>query len=111
MRVKIKETGEIETLDLLNYKTGENFIEDWIHNAGGFANDDFLPLDDGTADYETNQENYTWWLERISENKKIDEWLELAIEEKRLELLGIMIAANDLETALTAGLKYIERNG
>lgn len=70
MEVRIKETGKVEFLGLVDHKTGQNYVADFIGNAGGFVNGDFYKNEDG--ELETTQENFDWWQEVIADNEALE---------------------------------------
>lgn len=70
MEVRIKETGKVEFLEIVDHKTGQNYVADFIGNAGGFVNGNFYKNADG--EIETTQENFDWWKEVITENQALE---------------------------------------
>jgi hypothetical protein len=65
MRVKIKETGEIVELSLIDPKTGCDCVEDFIGNAGAF-NREFSVYDADNDCYIAYNDDVEWWQTVIS---------------------------------------------
>ena len=70
MQIKIKETGKIVVLSLLDRKSGQNWIKDLLgnHNADCTYDDDGLCIMD--------QETYDWWARVVSWLDDADEALD-----------------------------------
>ena len=73
MHIIIKETGELEELAIQCQRSGVDYIQDFIGNAGGFSNNNFIKFDElSDAEKETykeqddeyyyaSQEDFAWW--------------------------------------------------
>lgn len=73
MHIVIKETGELEKLAIQCQMSGVDYIQDFIGNAGGFSNSNFVKFDElSDAEKETykdqddeyyyaSQEDFAWW--------------------------------------------------
>ena len=76
MDIKIIETKEIETLDIIDPSTGINWINDLMgnHNA--------LPkFDDMTGFYLMKKEDFDWWQELTESYQEADDRFYLLIRE------------------------------
>lgn len=88
MEIVIKETGAVETLLLIDSKTGCDWFNDLVGNHDGYNDDPeygfAVELDeDGleTGRFVTSQENFDWWKDVVSQ---MDD-LERRIENLRME--------------------------
>lgn len=80
MNVIIKETGEVKSLSIIDPKTKINYVSDFIGNAGGFVNGDFV-FDEETGSYQSTQANFDWWNRVVSDNQALgDRIFELTSE-------------------------------
>ena len=73
MKIIIKETGAVETLNLIDSQSGCNWIADLVGNHDGFGDDPEKGFvkefdEDGycTGRYITSQANFCWWKEVVS---------------------------------------------
>lgn len=64
MKVVIKETGEKDTFQLIDPKTGTNWAQDLIGNAGALDDGQFVYDDEQNA-YLVSNSDYDWWSETI----------------------------------------------
>lgn len=71
MKVIIKETKATRTFELIDPKSGVNYVTDFIGNAGGFVNGDFSWNEEQGA-YVCNQDSYDWWEKVIADNQALD---------------------------------------
>ena len=74
MEIVIKETGAVETLLLIDSKTGCDWFNDLVGNHDGFNDDPEYGFanekdEDGldTGRFVTSQENFEWWENIVSE--------------------------------------------
>lgn len=88
MEIVIKETGAVETLLLIDSKTGCDWFNDLVENHDGFGDDPdgkFVEETDedgfDTGRFVTSQENFDWWENIVSQ---MDD-LERRIENLRME--------------------------
>ena len=65
IKVKIRETGLIETLQVVDAK-GTDFTADMIGNHGGFSPEQFALIED-TGVYEADRETYGWWAKVLAD--------------------------------------------
>lgn len=121
MDITILETGSMELLSVVDPRTGVNYIEDFIGNAGGFGasecdmyskfvrTDDVnvsdiatgYVTDDGTTfyfdnfpgdGYVTSQANYDWWRAVVDNEQELQELIEKA--------RGMGVTGDDINDAL-----------
>ena len=71
MKIIIKETQKIETLSIIDPKTGVDYIADFVGNAGALIDGQFEWNEEFDA-YICDQETYDWWEEVISDNQELD---------------------------------------
>lgn len=91
MEIVIKETGAVETLLLIDSKTGCDWFNDLVGNHDGYNDDPEYGFaeekdEDGldTGRFVTSQENFDWWENIVSQ---MDD-LERRIENLRMEFGG-----------------------
>ena len=79
MEIVIKETGEVETLLLIDSKTGCDWFNDLVGNHDGFNDDPEYGFakekdEDGfdTGRFVTSQENFKWWENIVSEMDELE---------------------------------------
>jgi hypothetical protein len=68
MEIKIKETGELETLEIIDPKYGVNWINDLMGNHG-----ELPEYDDEEGIYLIDQESYDWWKDLTSRYQAADD--------------------------------------
>lgn len=66
MDVKIKETGKIESLRIIDPGNGVNWVTDLIGNTGAFNDGQFTWSEEDNA-YIADQDTYDWWAGYISD--------------------------------------------
>lgn len=71
MKLYIKETGAIETLSIIDPKTGINYIADFIGNTGAFDRGREFEKTD-KADFAISQNDYDWWAKVVADNQAIE---------------------------------------
>lgn len=72
MNVKIAETGKIETLGIIDSKSGVNWVQDLIGNTGALHDGQFVWSEDDNA-YIATQGTFDWWAKYISDSNSTDE--------------------------------------
>ncbi|GBF73194.1 hypothetical protein PA598K_01479 [Paenibacillus sp. 598K] len=93
MKVKIKETGAMETLSMLS-SNGTDAAADMIGNHGGFGSESWqFDLDADTGIYEASQETYDWWEKVLTENEELEERIEALKEEHGSDAVQEVIEA------------------
>jgi hypothetical protein len=83
MKIKIKETGKIKHLNIYDPKTGIDWTNDLIGNAGALQDGQF-EYDYDTDVYLTNQDTFNWWNEYIINENKTESDIVLLAEELRI---------------------------
>lgn len=73
MDVKINETGKIESLSIIDRKSGVNWVADLIGNAGAF-NDDQFGWGEENQIRTCDQETYDWWANYIAATERADDF-------------------------------------
>jgi len=71
MDVKIKETGKIESLGIIDRSSGVNWVTDLIGNTGALSDGQFAWSEEDNA-YITDQDTYDWWAEYISDTEQTE---------------------------------------
>ena len=71
MKLFIKETGKIETLSIIDPKTGCDYIFDFVGNAGAFGRE-FEATDNENADFAISQEYYEWWAKVVDDTQALE---------------------------------------
>jgi len=64
MKIKIRETGEIKHLEVIDRKTGVDWTSDLLGNAGCYVNGD-IQFDDDTGIGTISLADYEWWNDYI----------------------------------------------
>lgn len=105
MKIKLKETGKIETLNLFD-ENGTNYANDFILNA------DFSSFkhDEDNDIYLCTQDVYDWWAPVISQQARINELLdELELSEDEKEYFEYLGTTNDLGDAVGGQSEYLKK--
>lgn len=72
MKIRIKETGKLETLTIIDPNSGVNWAGDLV------GNDEDITYNDDTDEYECQQSAYDWWANHMYKHQAADErWTEL----------------------------------
>ena len=69
MKLYIKETGAIETLSIIDPKTGCNYIYEFVGNTGAFDRE-FGKTN--KADFAISQADYDWWAKVVADNQTLE---------------------------------------
>ena len=79
MEIVIKETGEVETLSLIDSSTGCDWFNDLVGNHDGFNDNPEYGFakefdEDGysTGRFVTSQENFYWWADIVCQIDNVD---------------------------------------
>lgn len=70
MKVRIKETGEEEVLEILNPDTGCDWFREFCQMAQQI-NDGVFVHDEKTDEYVIDQEDFLWWKKVAQEHEEI----------------------------------------
>lgn len=71
MKIIIKETSETKNLSIIDPKSGVDYTEDFIGNAGGFLYDQFK-WDDENRAYWCDQATFDWWDRVVNDNQLLE---------------------------------------
>ena len=69
MKLFIKETGKIETLSIIDPKTGCDYIFDFVGNACAFEQFEKTEED---ADFAISQADYDWWESVVANHQALE---------------------------------------
>ncbi|WP_455018957.1 hypothetical protein [Kingella denitrificans] len=70
MKLFIKDTGAIETLAIIDPKTGCDYIFDFVGNTGAFDRE--FEATDENADFAISQADYDWWAKVVADNQALE---------------------------------------
>lgn len=113
MKLYIKETGKIETLSIIDPKTGCDYIFDFVGNTGAFDRE-FKKTDNENVDFAISQADYNWWEKVVADNQALENRIaELAAEHGYGRVMDAVTSTNsDLEDyAATANAALDEEFG
>ncbi|GIO13550.1 hypothetical protein J19TS2_31050 [Cohnella xylanilytica] len=74
VKVKIKETGELDTLVLMD-SNGINWVRDFIGNVGALNDGQFV-YDQEEDVHVVSQEDYEWWSNTIQLHQRLNDRIE-----------------------------------
>ncbi len=72
MQVRIKETGAVNTLSIIDPKTGCDYIADYIGNTGAL-NDGQFTRSEIDEMQECDTETYAWWVSQVERQTAANE--------------------------------------
>jgi hypothetical protein len=72
MQIIINETGAVESLSIIDPKSGTNYIADFVGNTGALHDGQFAWDDDAQA-HRCDQDTYDWWATVVAENQSLDD--------------------------------------
>lgn len=98
MELYIKDTGAIETLAIIDPKTGCDYIFDFVGNTGAFDRE-FEATDNENADFAISQADYDWWAKVVADNQALEYRIaELAAEHGYERVMDVVTSiSSDLE--------------
>lgn len=98
MELYIKDTGAIETLAIIDPKTGCDYIFDFVGNTGAFDRE-FEATDNENADFAISQADYDWWAKVVADNQALEYRIaELAAEHGYDHVMDVVASiSSDLE--------------
>ena len=70
MKLFIKDTGAIETLSIIDPRTGCDYIFDFVGNTGAFDRE--FEATDENADFAISQADYDWWAKVVADNQALE---------------------------------------
>ena len=71
MQIIIDDTSEIETLSIIDPKTGVDYIADFIGNTGALSDGQFCWDQDRNV-YICDQDTFNWWSTVVTANQALD---------------------------------------
>ena len=71
MKIIIKESKEVTELDLIDPKSGVNYIVDFVGNSGAFDEGIFV-WDEEQDAYVCSQETIDWWKRVVHDNQELE---------------------------------------
>jgi hypothetical protein len=71
MKILIKDTNKIESLEIIDPRTGINWIEDFVGNTGALTDGQF-EYEDETGSYLCEQSTFDWWSKVVSDNEALE---------------------------------------
>lgn len=71
MKIIIKETSIEEYLEIIDPRTGINWISDFIGNTGALSDGQFV-WDDEKDAYICDQDTFDWWSKVVYDNESIE---------------------------------------
>ena len=80
MNIIIKETAAAETLSIIAPDSGVDYISDFVGNAGGFVDGQFV-WDDEQDAYVCDQETFDWWDAVVRANQALDDRIHECVQE------------------------------
>jgi hypothetical protein len=80
MNVKIKETGKIGTLSIIDRESGVNWVQDLIGNTGALHDGRFTWSEEDNA-YLVDQAEYDWWAKYIADQERTEQEVEALADE------------------------------
>ncbi len=95
MKIIIKETSAVETLSLIDPKSGVDYIYDFIGRTGAL-NDGQFEWDADHDAYVCDQETFDWWRDVVEANQVLEYRIDALAKEHGLEKVYEVI--NELDS-------------
>ena len=97
MELFIKETGAIETLAIIDPRTGCDYIFDFMGNTGAFTRE--FEKTDENADFAISQADYDWWAKVVADNQALENRIAELVAEHGYDRVMDVVTSNssDLE--------------
>lgn len=92
MKIIIKETSAVETLSIIDPKSGVDYISDFIGNTGALIDGQFEWDEDHDA-YVCDQEAFDWWSAVVTANQALDDRIHDLVQEHGSEKVYEVIHA------------------
>jgi len=92
MKIIIKETSVVETLSIIDPKSGVDYISDFIGNTGALIDGQFEWDEDRDA-YVCDQETFDWWDTVVTANQSLDDRIHELVKEHGSEAVYEVIHA------------------
>lgn len=93
MDIIINETGETKTLEMIDPRTGNDCVVDFIGNHGGFAGDFNFDNDHGV--YRCDAETYRYWSQVIADNDQLEHRIADLVERYGDAVYNVVSTADD----------------
>ena len=106
MKIIIKETSAIETLSIIDPKSGFDYIYDLIGNTGALSDGQFVWNEDRNA-YVCTQETFDWWYAVVTAHQSLDNRIHKLVQEHDSETV---IRAGSVDLVDLVGLAYLAMN-
>ena len=91
MKLFFRETGVIETLAIIDPRTGCDYIFDFMGNTGAFTRE--FEKTDENADFAISQADYDWWAKVVADNQALENRIaELAAEHGYDRVMDVVIS-------------------
>ena len=84
MNIIIKETLAVETLSIIDPKSGVDYISDFIGNQGALSDGQFTWNDEKHA-FECDQDTFDWWDKVVAEHQALGYRIQELAEEHGAE--------------------------
>lgn len=111
MKVIITETGTEETLSAILARTGCDYTEDLIGNAGAFSDGQFEQIED-TGVYRCDQRTYDWWAAVIEDynaaSVAVEEAKALGVWTDDVAAAYLYMECNDMDTHAAFCRQFVE---
>ena len=97
MKLFFKETGVIETLAIIDPRTGCDYIFDFMGNTGAFTRE--FEKTDENADFAISQADYDWWAKVVADNQALENRIAELVAEHGYDRVMDVVTSNssDLE--------------
>lgn len=92
MKIIIKETSAIETLSIIDPKSGVDYISDFIGNTGALIDGQFEWDEDRDA-YVCGQDTFDWWSVVVTVNQELNDRIHDLVQEHGSEKVYEVIHA------------------
>jgi hypothetical protein len=93
MKIIIKETSAVETLSIIDPKSGVNYISDFIGNTGALNDGHQFEWDEDREAYVCDQETFDWWDTVVTANQSLDDRIIELVKEHGSEAVYEVIHA------------------
>lgn len=90
MNIIIKETSEVETLSIVDPKSGVDYISDFIGNTGAL-NDGQFEWNEERYAYVCDQETFDWWDAVVNANQSLGDRIHELVKEHDSEAVHDVI--------------------
>lgn len=103
MNIIIKETAAVETLSIIAPDSGTDYIADFVGNAGGFVDGQFV-WDEERDAYVCDKHTFDWWADVVEANQALDDRIHDLVQEYGAEkVYEVVHAAGSVDLEDHAG--------